>query len=382
MSVEEPAAPSCAPDFGTRGDEGGRTSTSSVESLGEGGTGAFDRDKMREYLIKTSNAVEAVIRGLQATCPFPIERVGSHTGVIYRGNGVRKVKVLTGGGSGHEPLFLGAVGPGMADGAIAGQIFAAPNPDSILAVTEALQPSEGVVYLYGNYSGDVLNFGFAAEEARAKGINVDEIRVHDDVASASSEKATERRGIAGDLFVLKCTAAAADRGDTFSDVLALGEKASTWTRSLGVALGAAASIDTGQPMFELPAGQIEIGMGLHGEMGVQRSTFEPFETLVPRMLDLILADFQRTGLSLDRVAVMVNGLGSTTVLELLAVAGQAKASLEKNGLRSDLFRTGLFATSLDMAGFSVTVTKLDDELERLLNAEARSFAYTTARSLA
>ncbi len=131
-------------------------------------------------------------------------------------------------------------------------------------------------------------------------------------------------------------------------------------------------------MFELPGGQIEIGMGLHGEMGVQRSTFEPVETLVPRMLDLILTDFQHTGLSLDRVAVMVNGLGSTTVLELLAVAGHAKVSLAKNGIRSGLFRTGQFATSLDMAGFSITLTKLDDELEKLLNADARSFAYSTA----
>src|ERR1700757_1370099 len=203
---------------------------------------------MRQYLVNTTNAVEAVIQGLQATSPFPIERVGSNFGVIYRGNSARKAKVLTGGGSGHEPLFLGAVGPGMADGAIAGEIFAAPNPDSILAVTEALLPCEGVIYLYGNYSGDVLNFGFAAEEARAKGIKVDEIRVHDDVASAGSETATERRGSAGDIFVLKSVAAAADRGNSFSDVLALGETASTLTRSLGVTLRAAASIDTGQPM--------------------------------------------------------------------------------------------------------------------------------------
>jgi phosphoenolpyruvate---glycerone phosphotransferase subunit DhaK len=334
---------------------------------------------MRQYLVKTSNAVEAVIRGLQATSPFPIERVGSHFGVIYRGNSTRKAKLLTGGGSGHEPLFLGAVGPGMADGAIAGEIFAAPNPDSILAVTEALQASEGVIYLYGNYSGDVLNFGFAAEEARAKGIKVEEIRVHDDVASASSENASERRGIAGDIFVLKCVAAAADRGDGFADVFSLAERACNWTRSLGVALRAAASIETGEPMFELPAGEIEIGMGLHGEMGVRRSNFEPVETLVPRMLDLILADFQQTGLTLDRAAIMVNGLGSTTVLELLAVAGQAKANLEKNGIRSPLFRTGQFATSLDMAGFSITLTKLDDELENLLNAEGRSFAYSAVR---
>jgi phosphoenolpyruvate---glycerone phosphotransferase subunit DhaK len=236
-----------------------------------------------------------------------------------------------------------------------------------------------VIYLYGNYSGDVLNFGFAAEEARAKGIKVEEIRVHDDVASAAPEAAIERRGIAGDIFVLKCVAAAADRGDNFSEVLALGEKAATWTRSLGVALRAAASIDTGQPMFELPVGEIEIGMGLHGEMGVQRSGFERVDTLVPRMVDLILADFKGTGLSLDRAAVMVNGLGSTTVLELLAVASHTKTSLLKNDIQSPLFRTGQFATSLDMAGFSITLTKLDDELEILLNADARSFAYSTAR---
>ena len=333
---------------------------------------------MRQYLVSSNNAVEAVIQGLQATAPFAIKRVGSHFGVVYPGNRKRGVKLLTGGGSGHEPLFLGAVGPGMADGAIAGQIFAAPNPDSILAVTEALQPSEGVIYLYGNYSGDVLNFGFAAEEARNKGMQVAEIRVHDDIASAAVADASERRGIAGDIFVLKCTAAAADLGATFSDVLALGEKASAATRSLGVALGAAASIDTGKPMFELPSGQLEVGMGLHGEMGVQRSAFEPAEVLVPHMLDLLSADFQNTGVNLERAAVMINGLGSTTVLELLAVAGQTQLYLQKKGVRSVLFRTGQFATSLDMAGFSITLTNLDDELEKLITSDAHSFAYTSA----
>ncbi|MBV8215406.1 MAG: dihydroxyacetone kinase subunit DhaK [Verrucomicrobia bacterium] len=335
---------------------------------------------MRQYLVRTSNAVGAAIEGLQATSPFPIERVGSHFGVVYRGNLKRKVKLLAGGGSGHEPLFLGAVGPGMADGAIAGEIFTAPNPFSILAVTEALQPCEAVIYLYGNYTGDVLNFGIAAEEARAKGINVEEIRVHDDVASASSNGAADRRGIAGDIFVLRCVAAAADRGNSLSDVLAVGARASNWTRSIGVALRAASSIDSGQPMFELPAGEIEIGMGLHGEMGVQRSSFEPVETLVPRMLALILADFQSTGIKLERAAVMVNGLGSTTVLELLAVAGQTKISLGKNGIETPILATGQFATSLDMAGFSITLIRLDDDLQELLTAAASSFAYSTGRS--
>jgi dihydroxyacetone kinase len=155
----------------------------------------------------------------------------------------------------------------MADAAVAGQIFTAPNPESILATIEALRAEAGVILLYGNYTGDVLNFGFAVEEAQQKGIQVAEIRVHDDIASAPTSKQSERRGIAGDIFVLKCTAAAADRGDSFTEVLRLGEKANHHTRSLGVALGAASSIDTGKPMFELPFGQLEIGMGLHGEMG-------------------------------------------------------------------------------------------------------------------
>ncbi|HXL27284.1 MAG TPA: dihydroxyacetone kinase subunit DhaK, partial [Chthoniobacterales bacterium] len=137
---------------------------------------------MRQYLVHSDNAVEAVLRGLTATSPVAIKRVGSHSGVVYSGNTSRRTKILTGGGSGHEPLFLGAVGPGMADAAVAGQIFAAPNPESILATIEALQAEAGVILLYGNYSGDALNFGFAAEEAQQKGIQVAEIRVHDDIA--------------------------------------------------------------------------------------------------------------------------------------------------------------------------------------------------------
>jgi dihydroxyacetone kinase-like protein len=162
---------------------------------------------MRQYLVHSDNAVEAVLRGLTATSPVAIQRVGSHSGVVYSGNTRRRTKILAGGGSGHEPLFLGAVGPGMADAAVAGQIFAAPNPESILATIEALPAEAGVILLYGNYSGDVLNFGFAAEEAQQKGIQVAEIRVHDDIASAPISKHSERRGIAGDIFVLKCTAA-------------------------------------------------------------------------------------------------------------------------------------------------------------------------------
>ena len=332
---------------------------------------------MRQYLVHSDNAVEAVLRGLTATSPVAIKRVGSHSGVVYSGNTSRRTKILTGGGSGHEPLFLGAVGPGMADAAVAGQIFAAPNPESILATIEALQAEAGVILLYGNYSGDALNFGFAAEEAQQKGIQVAEIRVHDDIASAPIAKQSERRGIAGDIFVLKCTAAVADRGDSFAEVLRLGEKANHHTRSLGVALGAASSIDTGKPMFELPFGQVEIGMGLHGEMGVQRSVFEPAETLVPRMIDLLNSDFRSSGLISQRSAVLINGLGSTTILELLAVAGYTQDALDRAGIAAVYFYTGQFATSLDMAGFSITWMALDADLEPLLATDASSFCFST-----
>jgi phosphoenolpyruvate---glycerone phosphotransferase subunit DhaK len=332
---------------------------------------------MRQYLVDSNQAVEAVLRGLAATSPVVIQRVGSHSAIVYSGNRNRRVRLLIGGGSGHEPLFLGAVGPGMADGAVAGQIFAAPNPESILATIEALEGETSVILLYGNYSGDVLNFGFAAEEAQQKGMQVAEIRVHDDIASAPVSKQSERRGIAGDIFVLRCTAAAADRGDSFAEVLRVGEKANHHTRSLGVALGAASSIDTGKPMFELPFGQLEIGMGLHGEMGVQRSDFEPAEKLVPRMIALLNADFRSSGLTPQRVAVLINGLGSTTILELLAVAGHTRSALDRAGIEAVQFYTGLFATSLDMAGFSITWTALDQELEPLFAANASSYCFST-----
>jgi phosphoenolpyruvate---glycerone phosphotransferase subunit DhaK len=331
---------------------------------------------MRKFLVTADKAVESAIEGILAVSRTPLERVQGHFGLIYRGNQDRRVRIVVGGGSGHEPLFLGAVGPGMADGAIAGAVFAAPNPFSIQATAEALGPVEGIIYIYGNYSGDVLNFNFAVEELENEGAKVTQIRVHDDIASAPIDRIEARRGTAGDIFVFKCTAAAADRGLALEEVLRLGEKVNARVRSLGVALGAASSIDTGEPMFDLPNGSIEIGMGLHGEMGVSRADFEPAETLVPKMIELLLADYLATQTPLDRVAVMVNALGGTTVLELLAVTGHVRRGLEAKGLRIARLFSGEFATSLDMAGFSITILPLDEEVESLLEASCDSFCFT------
>ena len=295
---------------------------------------------MRKFLVTHDKAVESVIEGILAVSRVPLERVQEHLGLIYRGNPNRRVRIVVGGGSGHEPLFLGAVGPGMADGAIAGQVFAAPNPFSIQATAEALGQSEGTIFIYGNYSGDVLNFNVAVEELENEGAKATQIRVHDDIASATADRIEARRGTAGDIYVFKCTAAAADRGLSMEEVLRLGEKVNARVRSIGVALGAASSIDTGEPMFELPLGLLEIGMGLHGEMGVSRANFEPAERLVPKMIELLLADYLATKTPLDRVAVMVNGLGGTTILELLTVAGHVRRSLEEKGTAGRSARGG------------------------------------------
>lgn len=331
---------------------------------------------MRYFLHDPENAVEQALTGLLSLTGTPLQRVGNHLAVVYPENRNRKVKIVVGGGSGHEPLFLGIVGPGLADGAVAGQVFAAPSPDSIHAAIEAVRASEGVILMYGNYSGDVLNFGVAADDAKANGIQVAEIRIHDDIASAEASQLEDRRGIAGDIFVIKIASAAADLGLPFQEVVRIGEKINFQTRSLGVASRAATAVDTAQPMFELPEGQIEIGMGLHGEMGVRRSAYQPAEELVPQMMEMLVADFEQTKLSLTRSAVMINGLGSTTVLELLAISGHVRNFLDKRSVPVIYQAAGQFATSLDMAGFSITISQLDDELEPLLAAPCHSFCFT------
>jgi len=330
---------------------------------------------MRYFFTNSDAAVEAALQGLLSLTEIPLERVGDHLGVIYRGNDKRRIKLVAGGGSGHEPLFLGVTGPGMADGAVNGMVFAAPNPDSILAVIEGVGAADGVVLTYGNYSGDVLNFGVATEEARAKGIRVAEVRVHDDIASAPPASIEDRRGIAGDLFVFKVVAAAADRGLPLEEVVRIGEKANLHTRSLGVASKAATAIETGEPMFSLPEGEIEVGMGLHGEMGVRRSTYEPAEALVPRMMGMLFEDYAASKLPLRRVGAMINGLGSTTVLELLVIAHHVKEALVSRSIDAPYLAAGQFASSLDMAGFSISLIALEEELEPLLNEPASSFGF-------
>lgn len=285
-----------------------------------------------------------------------------------------KVGLLIGGGSGHEPVFPGFIGENMADGAACGNIFAAPTPDVILEATRTVSQGRGVLYLYGNYAGDNMNFDIAAEMAEIEGIAVKTVRVWDDVASAPPERAEERRGIAGDLFVVKIAGGAAGVLDSLDEVFRVAAKARDSVRSMGVAVAAGSIPETGEPTFELPEDEIEIGMGLHGEPGVSREKLLAADPLVEKMMDRILSDLPfRRG---DEAALLVNDLGSTTMMELLIVNRKVRQVLREGGIAVHDTVIGSYCTCQEMAGFSISLLKLDDELKRYYDLPAASLGYT------
>lgn len=285
-----------------------------------------------------------------------------------------KVALLIGGGSGHEPLFHGYVGDNMADGAACGYIFTSPTPDVILEATRAVHRNNGVLYLYGNYAGDNLNFDMAAELAEAEGIRVQTVRIWDDIASAPPERASERRGVAGDIFIIKIAGAAAATLDTLDEVARVTTKARDLTRSLGVAVKAGSLPESGKLTFELGEDEIEIGMGVHGEPGVSREKLLPADALTTKMMDMLLADmpFQRG----DAVCLLLNDLGATTQMELLIVNRKVREILRAREIQVYDTLLGSFATTQEMAGFSISLMKLDDELKMYYDMPCRSLGLT------
>ncbi|ENH96136.1 Glycerone kinase, partial [Gracilibacillus halophilus YIM-C55.5] len=284
-----------------------------------------------------------------------------------------KVAILIGGGSGHEPLFFGFVGDGLADGVAIGNVFAAPTPDTILDVTKAIDSGKGVLYLYGNYSGDVLNFDMAAELAEMEDIDTDTVLVTDDIASAPHNKKSERRGIAGDIFVFKIAGAAADAGLTLDEVSRVAKKANDNTHSIGVALSPGSIPGENQPTFTIGDDEIEFGMGIHGEQGVKRTKLMSADELSDEMMEYLLNDIELT--NNDEVCVLINGLGSTTLLELFIVNRRVTEILENKGVH--VFDTDVnnYCTTQEMGGFSITIMKLDDELKKYYNSPAYSPYY-------
>jgi dihydroxyacetone kinase-like protein len=281
-----------------------------------------------------------------------------------------KVGIATGGGSGHLPVFMGYVGRGLLDGAAIGNVFASPSSDDMLEVTRAVSAGRGVLYLYGNYGGDRLNFDLAAELAADDGIEVRTILGADDIASASPERHEARRGIAGIFFLYKVAGAKAAEGASLADVVAVTERAAAGLRTMGVALSPCTIPAAGVPTFELPAGQMEIGMGIHGEPGVRRGPLATADEIAEELTRLILGDLPyRHG---DEVAVLVNGLGATPKEELYILYRGVASILAAEGIRVHRVWVGEYATSLEMAGASISLLRLDDELRRLVDAPAET----------
>jgi dihydroxyacetone kinase len=332
---------------------------------------------VKKIVNNPNDFAREAIEGLALAYPQYIRQVLGFQAVLRRDAPVlNKVTVLTGGGSGHEPMFAGYVGRGMADASVAGNVFASPPPPPIYEAAKAAHGGAGVLFLYGNYSGDVLNFDMAAEMLEQENISVRTVRVTDDIASAPPELLHERRGIAGDLFVIKVAGARAEEGANLAEVAAAAEKANHRTRSMGVALSSCVIPASGRVIFELGEQEMEIGMGIHGEPGVQRGLLQPADQLVAGMVARILVDLPiKAG---DEVAVLVNGLGATPLGELLIVFRGLAGYLSKSGVKIWRSLVGNYVSSLDMAGFSISLMWLDADLKRWLAAptETPSFIQT------
>lgn len=326
-------------------------------------------------LINVPDAVAAeAVEGFSLAYPQYVRRVGEFQAVVRKAAASPgEVVIITGGGSGHEPMFLGYVGRGMAHGSVAGNIFTSPPPQPIYATAKAAHAGAGVLLLYGNYAGDVLNFDAAAEMLSEDGIEVATVRVADDVASAPLDHRSERRGIAGDLFVIKVAGARAAEGGNLAQVTAAAEKAAAATLSMGVALSSCTIPAAGRPTFDLGPDEIGLGLGLHGEPGIEKTKMMAADDIASYLLRRVLDDLgAKQG---DQVGVLVNGLGNTPLSELFIINRSVDGLLRDSGLVPVRSYVGNYATSLDMAGCSITLMRLDSELKRLLVAPADSPAF-------
>jgi dihydroxyacetone kinase len=335
---------------------------------------------MRKLINEPRDFVKELVEGILLAHGDQLQTVAGGQGLAARHDpGSPKVAITTGGGSGHLPLFLGYVGAGMLDGAAIGGVFNSPSAETMVEVTRTVSRGQGVLYLYGNYGGDVMNFDLAAELAGMEGIDVRTVLGADDVASAPKGEEDRRRGIAGIVLLYKIAGAAAARGDDLNAVEAVTLRAASTLRSMGVALSACTLPEVGKPTFAIAEDQMEIGMGIHGEPGVRVGPLEPADHVVEELLATILADLD--GADLSRVALMVNGLGATPREELYILYRRAHTILAERGSTVVKSYVGEYATSLEMAGASISILAVDDELLELLNAPARTpfFAEVGAR---
>ncbi|MBN7775140.1 dihydroxyacetone kinase subunit DhaK [Nitratireductor aquimarinus] len=324
---------------------------------------------MKKILNNPADYVDEMLEGMVAAHPEtyaqPVRRVIARTAGAKKG----KVGIVTGGGSGHLPIFTGYVGTGLLDACAIGDVFASPSAEQMAEAIRLADGGAGVLRLYGNYGGDVMNFDMAGEMAEMEhDIRTTTVLLTDDVVSAPKEEAEKRRGVAGMVYAFKIAGAAAERGDDLDEVTRIARKTADACRSIGMALTPCTIPQAGKPTFEIGETEMEMGMGIHGEPGIWRDAIKPADEIAEEMLERLMAD-QPLAKS-DRISILVNSLGATPAEELYILYRHAKQKLDALGVEIVMPLVGRYATSMEMTGATITVIKLDEELETLLKAPA------------
>jgi phosphoenolpyruvate---glycerone phosphotransferase subunit DhaK len=324
---------------------------------------------MKKFVNDPQQFVPEMLKGIELANPGKLRYVPEYN-LIMRTDVPRddKVSIIQGSGSGHEPAHVMAVGPGMLDAACPGDVFSAPPSDYVYETSKLLNSSKGVLHIINNYTGDRMAFDMGRELAEAEDIEIGTVIVDDDVAVKDSTYTVGRRGVAGNFFVIKALGAASDRGDDLQSLVALGERVNSVTRSMGMALTSCTPPAKGSPLFELGDDEIEMGVGIHGEPGRRREKLTTANNIIDEMLEAVVTDLPYE--SGDEVALMINGLGGTPISELYILYGRAHQQLQDRGINVWRSYVGEYCTSLDMAGASVTLVKVDDQLKGLLEAPA------------
>ena len=322
---------------------------------------------MKKLINEVVNVEEEMILGLVKSAPDKLRKLDCGTVVVRANKKEGKVALVSGGGSGHEPAHGGYVGEGMLDGAVAGAVFTSPTPDQIFEAIKAVATDKGVLCIVKNYTGDIMNFEMAIDMAKDEDIKADYVVVNDDVAVKDSLYTTGRRGVAGTILVHKIAGALAETGASLEEVKAVAEKVIANVRTMGMAITACTVPAAGKPGFELSDTEMEIGIGIHGEPGTRREALKKADEIADELLGKITEDIDYVG---KEVAVIVNGMGGTPLMELYIINNFVNDYLGKKGIKIYDTMVGNYMTSIEMAGFSITLLRLDDELKKLYDAKA------------
>ena len=322
---------------------------------------------MKKIINSVETVEQEMILGMVKAYPNHVRKLDCGNVVVRANKKEGKVALISGGGSGHEPAHGGFVGEGMLDAAVAGAVFTSPTPDQIYEGIKAIATDKGVLMVVKNYTGDVMNFEMAAEMAAADGVAVESVVVNDDVAVKDSLYTTGRRGVAGTIFVHKIAGAAAETGADLAEVHRVAQKVIDNVRTMGMAITPCTVPAAGKPGFELGEDEMEIGIGIHGEPGTHREALRPADEIVTMLLDKIVADIDFAG---NEVAVMINGAGALPLMEMFLINNKVHDYLTEKNITIYKTFVGNYMTSIEMAGFSITLLRLDKELKGFLDANA------------